>query len=166
MEIHRTPECALTRLWELDAAAISNRSALRQQQEQQRVKWANVDMSTVSFAPGAVVVSANNNGSSFRFSLAECIAPTTLYRLSLKIQLPQQRTKWHWARRSFTRRWSQQSCRAFRMSRTRSTTWTLYGTTSGCGGMWTTYCYWKNICKKQTAVKKARVTRIPCLLWT
>uniref|UniRef100_A0AAV1TIJ3 Peptidase M14 domain-containing protein n=1 Tax=Peronospora matthiolae TaxID=2874970 RepID=A0AAV1TIJ3_9STRA len=89
MEIHRAPECELTRLWELDAAAISNRSALQQQQAQQRVKWTNVDMSAISFVPGAVVVSANNDGSSFRFSLAECIAPKTLYRLSLTIQLPQ-----------------------------------------------------------------------------
>ena len=89
-EIHRAPVCALTRLWELDARTISNQSSLHeQQQKQQRVVWSDVDVSAISFAHGAMVVSANDHGSSFQFSFANCTETDTLYRLSLQVRFPQ-----------------------------------------------------------------------------
>ncbi|CAI5739040.1 unnamed protein product [Hyaloperonospora brassicae] len=90
LEIHRAPVCALTRLWELDARTISNRSSLHEQQQQQRVVWSDVDVSAISFTHGAMVVSpASGHGSSFQFSLANCTETDTLYRLSLQVRFPQ-----------------------------------------------------------------------------
>ncbi|KAG7398369.1 hypothetical protein PHYBOEH_011277 [Phytophthora boehmeriae] len=100
VEIHRSRVCELSRLWTLESSTADSLTALQQQQQQQKVVWEAVDTcdsasscyreSAVSVINGTIELQADvAEGSMLRISRTLQGNRTTLHRLALRMQLPQ-----------------------------------------------------------------------------